>query len=44
MRRIYEIPEMDICWNFDADIITASGQDDIYSDIWSGGVTPQIVG
>ena len=43
MKRIYELPEMKFDWDFEADIITASGNDDIASDQWSGGVVPQII-
>ena len=43
MKRIYEIPEMNFLWIPDADVITASGKDDIVSDLWSSGVDPQMI-
>ena len=42
MKKIYEIPQMDIFWSSEVDLLTASGQDDIASDMWTGGVTPAI--
>ena len=43
MKNNYEIPEMKFFWGFDEDVITASGHDDIVSDLWSDGVDPQPV-
>ena len=44
MKRIYENPEMKFYWGFDEDVVTASGHDDIINDMWSDGVSPQIIG
>ena len=41
-KRIYEIPELDLIRVIDADVITASGNDDIANDLWPSGVSPQL--
>ena len=43
MKKNYEVPEMSFQRILDADIITASGNDDIVPDLWSGGVSPQLI-
>ena len=42
MKKIYEIPQVKICWLSEIDLLTASGHDDIANDLWTSGVGPEI--
>ena len=42
MKKIYENPQIELYWISQNDVLTASGYDDIASDMWLDGVTPQL--
>ena len=42
MKKIYEIPQIELYRISQIDVLTASGFDDTANDMWPGGVDPQI--